>query len=171
MVPPSYGPTRRPKPGSLPSYQQQQDFFGRTCTRRKANTDTVTVARKTANASPSAVSPASRSHRKVPGMFPMRATADALTATYPSRYLSRWRGWTQYPCNVEGMGRDCRRGGRLNKNKVSNVRVTYLLFFLILYFVSVDSPTGPHPPLRLARRPNRGHIGGGGWTPSCGTCQ
>ncbi|CAN0310468.1 unnamed protein product, partial [Ectocarpus fasciculatus] len=22
----------------------------------------------------------------------------------------------------------------------------------------------------LARRPNRGHIGGGGWTPSCGSC-
>ena len=34
---------------------------------------------------------------------------------------------------------------------------------------SVVCPTGPHPPLRLARRPNRGHIGGGGWTPSCGT--
>ena len=31
--------------------------------------------------------------------------------------------------------------------------------------VSVVCPTGtgPHPPLRLARRPNRGHIGGGGW--------
>ena len=36
--------------------------------------------------------------------------------------------------------------------------------------VSVVCPAGPHPPLRLARRPNRGHIGGGGWTrtPSCG---
>ena len=26
--------------------------------------------------------------------------------------------------------------------------------------VSVVCPTGPNPPLRLARRPNRGHIGG-----------
>ena len=32
--------------------------------------------------------------------------------------------------------------------------------------VSVACPTGPHPPLRLARRPNRGHIVGGAWTPS-----
>ena len=32
---------------------------------------------------------------------------------------------------------------------------------------SISSPTGPHPPLRLARRPNWGHKGGG---PSCGTC-
>ncbi|CAN0400793.1 unnamed protein product, partial [Ectocarpus sp. 12 AP-2014] len=30
-------------------------------------------------------------------------------------------------------------------------------------------PLGPHPPLLLARRPNRGHIGGWGWTPSCGS--
>ena len=34
-----------------------------------------------------------------------------------------------------------------------------------------SSATGSHPSLRLARRPNRGHIGGGGWTPSCGTCR
>ena len=43
-------------------------------------------------------------------------------------------------------------------------------FFSLPIIVSVACPTGPHPPLRLARRPNRGHIGGGGWTPSCGTC-
>ena len=42
--------------------------------------------------------------------------------------------------------------------------------FLPLLF-SVVCPTGPHPPLQLATRPNRGHMGGGGapgWTPSCG---
>ena len=38
-------------------------------------------------------------------------------------------------------------------------------YFIILYYflpivVSVVCLTGPHPPLRLARRPNRGHIGG-----------
>ena len=33
------------------------------------------------------------------------------------------------------------------------------------------SSSPPLPPgLRLARRPNQGHIGGGGWTPSCGAC-
>ena len=31
--------------------------------------------------------------------------------------------------------------------------------------VSVVCPTSPHPPLRLARRPNRGHIRGGGAGP------
>ena len=41
-------------------------------------------------------------------------------------------------------------------------------FFLLPIVVSVACPTGPHPPLRLAGRPNRGHIGGGAWTPSCG---
>ena len=52
--------------------------------------------------------------------------------------------------------------------KATKYVVHLLLFFPII--VSVACPTGPHPPLRLARRPNRGHIGGGGWTPSCGTC-
>ncbi|CAM9209427.1 unnamed protein product [Ectocarpus sp. 8 AP-2014] len=33
---------------------------------------------------------------------------------------------------------------------------------------SVVCPSGAYPPLLLARRPNRGHIGGGGWTPSFG---
>ena len=37
-------------------------------------------------------------------------------------------------------------------------------FFLPL-FVSVVCLTGPHPPLRLARRPNRGHIRRGGVDP------
>ena len=32
-------------------------------------------------------------------------------------------------------------------------------FFLLPIIVSVVCPTGPHPPLRLARRPNRGHVG------------
>ena len=45
---------------------------------------------------------------------------------------------------------------------------TVIFFFSPMF--SVVSLTGPHPPLRLARRPNWGHIGGGGWTPSCGTC-
>ena len=33
------------------------------------------------------------------------------------------------------------------------------IFFFLPIIVSVACPTGPHPPLRLARRPNRGHIG------------
>ena len=40
-----------------------------------------------------------------------------------------------------------------------------LSLFLLPIIVSVACPTSPHPPLRLARRPNRGHIGGGGWAP------
>ena len=37
-------------------------------------------------------------------------------------------------------------------------REASLLFFFVLpIFVSVVCPTGPHPPLRLPRRPNRGH--------------
>ena len=46
----------------------------------------------------------------------------------------------------------------------------FSLLFLPIIVSVVDCPTGPHPLLQLARRPNRGHIGGGGWTPSCGTC-
>ena len=34
-----------------------------------------------------------------------------------------------------------------------------IVFFFLPIIVSVVCPTGPHPPLRLARRPNRGHIG------------
>ena len=37
----------------------------------------------------------------------------------------------------------------------------FFSFFFLTIVVSVACPTGPHPPLRLARRPNRGHIGGG----------
>ena len=36
---------------------------------------------------------------------------------------------------------------------------SFVLLFLPI-IVSVACPTGPHPPPRLARRPNRGHIGG-----------
>ena len=38
-------------------------------------------------------------------------------------------------------------------------------FFSLPTIVSVACPTGPHPPLRLARRPNRGQKGGGGLDP------
>ena len=42
------------------------------------------------------------------------------------------------------------------------------IFFLPLLFLSVVCPAGPHPPLRLARRPNRGHTHSrGSRTPSC----
>ena len=52
------------------------------------------------------------------------------------------------------------------------------LFLSIIHFSPhpiivpvVVCPTGPHPPLRRARRPNRGVTQErGGWTPSCGTC-
>ena len=46
---------------------------------------------------------------------------------------------------------------------------THVFFFLPI-IVSVVCPTGAYPPLRLARRPNQGHVGGGGWTPFRGTC-
>ena len=46
---------------------------------------------------------------------------------------------------------------------------TAFSYIFLPVIVSVACPTGPHPPLRLARRPNRVLIGGGGWTPSCGT--
>ena len=40
---------------------------------------------------------------------------------------------------------------------------TFLFIFFPSHFVSVSPcPTGRCPPLPLARRPNRGHIGGGG---------
>ena len=42
---------------------------------------------------------------------------------------------------------------------LSNVPRAHLYFFFFPIIVSVACPTGPHPPLRLARRPNRGHIG------------
>ena len=41
----------------------------------------------------------------------------------------------------------------------------YFFLFPLPIIVSVVCPTGPNPPLRLARRPNRGHIGGGGVGP------
>ena len=42
-----------------------------------------------------------------------------------------------------------------------HVRIAVFFFFFLPIIVSVACPTGPHPPLRLARRPNRGHTGGG----------
>ena len=51
-----------------------------------------------------------------------------------------------------------------------NSKCMFFCFFFHPIILSVAYSTGPHPPLRLARRPNRDHIGGGGWTPSCGTC-
>ena len=50
----------------------------------------------------------------------------------------------------------------LCSKKMSLLRV-YIYEVCIFLLVC---PTGSHPPLRLARRPNRG----GGWTSSCGTC-
>ena len=42
----------------------------------------------------------------------------------------------------------------------------FFLSFFLPVIVSVACSTGPHPPpLRLALRPNRGHIGGGERTP------
>ena len=74
---------------------------------------------------------------------------------------------------------------RQSKTSVCNVCAwstlkIYVVVLLLLYFFFFFSflplldfvvcPSGPLPPLLLARRPNRGHIGGGGWTPSCGSC-
>ena len=46
------------------------------------------------------------------------------------------------------------------------------LVAIAIFFVPLlDSVVQPHwPPPPLARRPNRGHVGVGGWAPSCGTC-
>ena len=43
--------------------------------------------------------------------------------------------------------------------------IFFFFFFSLPIIVSVACPTGAHPPLRLASRPNRGHIGGGGLDP------
>ena len=52
---------------------------------------------------------------------------------------------------------------RIFKGLTTRQPTTFFSFFPT--FVSVVCPTGPYPPLRLARRPNRGLIGGG-WTTS-----
>ena len=51
-----------------------------------------------------------------------------------------------------------------NKKHTDNSIFNFLIFSHSV-IVSVVCPTGPHPPLRLARRPNRGHIGGGAGPP------
>ena len=61
-------------------------------------------------------------------------------------------------------------GSALPTSRNSTPHATPHFFFVHPIIASVICPTGPHPPLRLARRPNWGHIGrGGGWTPPCGT--
>ena len=52
---------------------------------------------------------------------------------------------------------------------LSGIMMSCFFFIIIIILPLLDSvvcPSGPHPPLLLAKRPNRGHIGG----PSCGTC-
>ena len=48
------------------------------------------------------------------------------------------------------------------KDRTKPISLDYAstFFFFLPIIVSVACPTGPHPPLRLARRPNRGHLGG-----------
>ena len=43
--------------------------------------------------------------------------------------------------------------------------VSFLFFFLSPVFVTVFCPADSHPPLRLARRPDRGHTGRGALDP------
>ena len=53
--------------------------------------------------------------------------------------------------------------------QLSLVLATATISFLYFFLPSLDSvvcPSGPVPPLLLGRQPNRGHIGGGGWTPA-----
>ena len=57
---------------------------------------------------------------------------------------------------------------RCDKSSSATQGFTPTLFLPLLDFVVC--PTGPHPPPRLARRPNQGHTGGEVWTPSCGAC-
>ena len=48
--------------------------------------------------------------------------------------------------------------------------VLSLVFFAPVIGLLAVCSAGPHPPLRLARRPNRGRTGGGVGPPSCGAC-
>ena len=82
------------------------------------------------------------------------------------RFLTHVRDGGLEIASPSYVGRRCAR----RRLRPSIVRCTsfFFLFFPLLFYVVCT--TGPHPPLRLASRPNRGHIGGGGWTPSCGTC-
>ena len=52
--------------------------------------------------------------------------------------------------------------------KARNRKVRHLICCSRPIVISVVGPTGPHPSLRQARRPNRGHIREGGWMPSYG---
>ena len=54
---------------------------------------------------------------------------------------------------------------------VYNIYGIYVSFFLFPLLLLASAPLAHIlPPLRLATRPKRGHMGGGGRTPSCGTC-
>ena len=53
----------------------------------------------------------------------------------------------------------------MRRSSAVSFRRFFLLFLFFPLTFSVACPTGPHPPLRLARRPNRGHIGGAGLDP------
>ena len=53
---------------------------------------------------------------------------------------------------------------RTRRARTSTPRDFFVVFSLPI-IVSVVWPTGPHPPLLRARRPHRGHIGGGGLDP------
>ena len=52
------------------------------------------------------------------------------------------------------------RVGREICTRESHAAVFLWRWCFSIIVVSVVCPTGPYPPLRLARRPNRGHIGG-----------
>ncbi|CAB1096571.1 unnamed protein product [Ectocarpus sp. CCAP 1310/34] len=65
-----------------------------------------------------------------------------------------------------------RAGGDVGAQSVTLALASGCFFFFFFCLSSLDSvvcPSGPYPPLLPARRPNRDHIGGGGWTPSCGS--
>ena len=55
--------------------------------------------------------------------------------------------------------------GKSATYKMSILFIIFHYFIPPIIIVVVVCPTGPHPQLRLGRRPNRGHIGGGGLDP------
>ena len=72
-------------------------------------------------------------------------------------------------CVCKQSHHESRRSNILNAVRAAAVSGLFSRAFAALYFdfffsshhwTLSSSPTGPHPPLRLGRRPNRGHIGG-----------
>jgi len=78
-------------------------------------------------------------------------------------------------CSYVEFGRQCAsyahdvRAALVGARPTSSQVKTFFFFLSLLsqsYWILPSSPTGSHPPLLLAIRPNRGHRGGRRWIPS-----